>query len=51
VPNEQLYQKATRSLNRKVRILKYDEFENFVATPLEKAPNKKRFPPQLKDSL
>lgn len=51
VPDEQLYQNAKKCLNKKVRILRYNEFEKFVSTSLKKAPNRKRFPPQLKDSL
>jgi hypothetical protein len=39
VPSEQLYQKAMRYLSRKAIILRYNEFENFVATSLKKVPN------------
>jgi uncharacterized protein (DUF433 family) len=43
VPNEQLYQRAIKCLSKKVKIVKYEDFDEFVATSLKKAPNKKRF--------
>jgi hypothetical protein len=39
VPNEQLYQRATKYLSKKVKIVKYEDFDEFVVTSLKKAPN------------
>jgi hypothetical protein len=45
VPSEQLYRKARRYLNKKVKVPRYGGFAKYVAISLKKAPNKKRFPP------
>lgn len=46
VPTQQLYRKATKCLNKKIKVIRNSEFESFVATSLRKAPNKERFPMQ-----
>nr|MDO8100506.1 hypothetical protein [Candidatus Njordarchaeota archaeon] len=46
VPNEQNQENTKKHLSRKVRILRYHEFEQFVSTSIEKAPNKERFSPK-----
>jgi Mor family transcriptional regulator len=43
VPNEQICQKATKHLSKKVEIVRYDDFDNFVTTSLRKVPIRNAF--------
>nr|MDO8100499.1 hypothetical protein [Candidatus Njordarchaeota archaeon] len=43
VPNGQIYETAKRHLSKRVKVLPYREFEDFVARSLEKVPSKQRF--------
>jgi transposase len=45
VPNRQIYEMAKKHLSRKAKVLRYPEFEQFVATSLEKVPNQKHLSP------